>query len=146
MKRARLIGALALAAISASAHAQADEVIVRGSDLGCSSEKAAASYGPVQRFDGIMFSYIDGVSFTPCPEARRCDADTTGATLDLEWPAGVRLPKLERVWDGWGYYRLTFIGRRGSRIGGASCDLEAGDFFEIGRVLSARRIKDRRTP
>ena len=144
MRLARLIGALAVASITGSAQAQADAVILRGSDLGCSSEKAAASYGPVQRFDGIMFSYIDGVSFTPCTNARRCDAETSGVTVDLEWPAGVRLPKLERVWDGWGYYRLAFVGRRGSRIGGASCDLEAGDFFEIGRVLSARRIKDRR--
>jgi hypothetical protein len=146
MNRANLIGALAVAAVSGSAQAQAGEVIVRGSDLGCSSDRAAASYGPVQRFDGIMFSYIDGVSFTPCTQENRCDADTTGVTLDLEWPAGVRLPKLERVWDGWGYYRLTFVGRRGSRLGSGSCNLEAGEFFEIGRVLSARRIKDRRAP
>ena len=144
MKHARLIGALAVLAVSGSAHAQSDAVIVRGSDLGCSSGPAAARYGPVQRFDGIMFSFVDGVSFTPCTNARRCDAETSGVTLDLEWPAGVRLPKLERVWDGWGYYRLAFVGRRGSRIGGASCELEVGDFFEIGRVLSARRIKDRR--
>jgi hypothetical protein len=144
MNRAASISALAILAISGSAQAQPDEAIVRGSDLGCSRARTAPSYGTVQRFDGIMFSYIDGVSFTPCENARRCDADTTGAALDLEWSAGVRQPKLERVWDGWGYYRLTFVGRRGSRLGGASCDLDAGDFFEIRRVLSARRLEDRR--
>ena len=135
-----MLSGIVAATLAAQASAQSESVIVTGSDI-CSGGAPAAIYGPPQRFDGIMFSFIDGVRFTPCEAGRRCDAGTDGASLDLEWEQDQ--PVLERVWNGWGYYRIAFEGRRGSRDMSRSCALGEGDFYEIGRVISARRIADR---
>ena len=88
-----------------------------------------------------MFSFIDGVTFTPCLKRARCDARTQSESFDLQWEAGQ--PMLERVWDGWGHYHLAFEGRRGRRDMTGSCDLGPAEFYEIGRMISVRKLSDR---
>src|SRR5687768_15940984 len=71
------------------------ETIVTGAEI-CSDTPPPVELGPVERFDGIMFSFLDGVIFTPCRRGQRCDARTEGDTLDLETQGPQ--PRLERAW------------------------------------------------
>ena len=135
----KFITAIVAGALPMQVAAQTDAIIT-GSDA-CSDTAPPVTYGPVQRLDGVMFSFIDGVTFTPCRARVRCDAGTDGESLDLQWDAGQ--PMLERVWNGWGHYRLAFEGRRGRRAMTGSCHLGPGDFYEIGRVISIRKLSDR---
>jgi len=131
--------AVLAASIAAEASAQS-EIIVTGTDI-CSEGPPPITFGPVERFDGIMFSFVDGVTFTPCAPGRRCDSRSDGNSLDLEWEGAQ--PRLERVWNGWGYYRLRFEGRRARRELSGTCSLAPAHYYVIDRVLFARRIADR---
>ena len=123
-----------------AAAASSDAIIVTGSDL-CSDEEPTAIHGPRQRFEGVMFSFVDGILFTPCGQGGPCDARTHGASLDLVWRG--HQPVLERVWDGWGHYRLAFEGRQGRRDTAGSCRLGSTEVYEIDRVLSVSKIDER---
>ena len=139
MARSRTVFAILIAAtLSTAATAQSD-VIVTGSTI-C-SRAPTASFGRLKRFDGIMFSFVDGVVFTPCEAGRRCNARLQGNALDLDWTTAQ--PVLDRVWNGWGYYRLLFEGRLATRDLASTCDLGPSQYYEIRRVISARRIADR---
>ncbi len=138
MARSQTVLPLLAAALSITGGVQPD-VIVTGSAI-C-SRAPTISYGPVERFDGIMFSFIDGVIFTPCEAGRRCNARLQGSSLDLEWTTAQ--PVLDRVWNGWGYYRLEFEGRLATRDLSGTCDLGPSEYYEIRRVVSARRLADR---
>lgn len=124
---------------SLHAAAPSEAIIVTGSHL-CSDDEPTAIHGPEQRFDGVMFSFVDGILFTPCAQGGPCDARTQGASLDLVWR---EQPMLERVWDGWGHYRLAFEGRQGRLDSTGSCHLGSSEFYEIDRVLSVSKIEER---
>lgn len=138
MARSRTVFAILLAAALSTAAAAQSDVIVTGATI-CSRDPTT-SFGPVQRFDGIMFSFIDGVIFTPCEAGRRCNARLQGNSLDLEWTTAQ--PVLDRVWNGWGYYRLEFEGRLATRDLAGTCDLGPSQYYEIRRLITARRIAD----
>ena len=139
MASARFILSTILAALlPAEAFAQS-ETIVTGTEI-CADTPPPVEFGPVRQFDGILFSFLDGVIFTPCRRGRRCDASSQSDTLDVETQGAQ--PRLERAWTGWGYYRLRFRGRIATRDLSGTCTFAPSHHYVIDRVLSARRIAD----
>lgn len=132
----RLIALVACLGLSSAALAQDDRIVTGGSDF-CSDEELKASCGARERFDGIMFSVVDGVLFTPC------DARTEGESLDIESSGRAWERMTDAGFNGWGYYRLRFEGRRGRWDLSQSCDLRPEQFYQLDRVISVTRIADR---
>ena len=145
-RRSACLAFLAMSFAAEQASAQADEVVLNGTVLTCSSSTPKASYGPMRTFDGVMFSFIDGVLFTPCENARQCGPETKGQSLDLEAREEAWERMGENGFQGWGYYRLRFRGRQGRYDTTRFCSLGSQDFYEIDRVLSVKRIPDPRYP
>ena len=133
-----LLTAILAAMIPAESLAQS-ETIVTGTEI-CADVPPPVTLGPVRSFDGIMFSFLDGVIFTPCRRGRRCDASSQGDTFDVE-TVGTQ-PRLERAWTGWGYYRLRFRGRLATRDLSGTCTFAPSQYYVVERVLSARRVAD----
>lgn len=138
----RLIALVACLGLSSAALAQDDRIVTGSSDF-CSDEELKASFGARERFDGIMFSFVDGVLFTPCTADRPCDARTEGESLDLESSGRAWERMTDAGFNGWGYYRLRFEGRRGRWDLSQSCDLRPEQFYQLDRVISVTRIADR---
>ena len=134
----KIFSAILAATLPGEAFAQS-ETIVTGTEI-CADDPPPVTFGPVRQFDGILFSFLDGVIFTPCPRGRRCDASSQSDTLDVETQGAQ--PRLERAWTGWGHYRLRFRGRIATRDLSGTCTFAPSQYYVIDRVLSARRIGD----
>lgn len=130
---------LTFAATPAVGH---DEIVTGTYIRTCTNTPAEADYGPVERVHGVYFSFIDGAHFTPCVVESQCNSDSATRPFDVRSLQGA-WDHLEDGYAGWGYYRLTFEGRRGRWRPPHPCIGERQEFYEIRRVLSVMKLPDR---
>jgi hypothetical protein len=138
-----IVIALVGGTLPSSALAQVEVVTTGTKIVTCSEAKPKAKYGPRHRFDGILFSFIDGMLFTPCRPDAPCDARLEGDSLDVEGSQRIWEKMTGKGFGGWGWYRLTFDGRRGRWDDSRFCYSGTQDFYRIDRAVSVHRIANR---
>ena len=146
----RIIAAL-VAALPSTALAQANDIITTGTKLeihGC-DEIAFHEPGPLLRFEGVYYSWIDNDGFVPCTSLAECkrfmelDSLAIRATDD-GW---VQIHDAQhRFRQNWGTYRIRFEGRRGAMNLPEHCldhslpDVPA--YVRVEKLLSLERLDD----
>ena len=141
MRRPMRWMAVLIAGAATPATAVQEEIVTGSYIRTCSNTAGVADYGPVERFDGIYFSFVDGARFTSCANRRVCERNPSIASLDVMMlPGSAWDETTQDAYSGWGWYRLSFVGRKGRWRPPHPCIGQTEEFVEVRRVLRMERI------
>lgn len=143
MRRFALIASVLLAAPAAAQ----DEQIVTGTVLTGCIKRTYHPPGPIERIEGVWYSWIDNSGFVPCASDAECSRFLELGSVDIKMSDAAwddLLTRTSRFGNLYGTWRISFEGRRGAMTLPKCVDHTLPDvpaYVRVERVLSLEPLQ-----